>query len=279
MPTLLIHGGAIDHANAAEIAAWRPSIEHILSTVFATLTNGAPALDAVQQAVRMLEDSGLYNAGKGSTRTRNGLVETDAAIMNGADERAGAVMGMTRLKNSITAARMVMEKTPHVALCGPEAQAQLIAMGCEAVEPSAYFQEFKPPSDSGTVGAVALDAQGHVAAATSTGGIKDKLSGRVGDSPIIGAGCYANADIAVSCTGQGEYFIRAVAGYRLAMWAQARALGVAAEDVLQHVKKLGGHGGLIAINRAGEVAMPFTTAGMIRGVATEKGIQVGILKE
>jgi len=242
----------------------------------------------VVAAVCVMEDSPLFNAGRGATFTAEGRNEFDASIMDGATLRAGAVAVVTRAKNPVRLAKLVMESTRHVMLAGPAADALAEAHGLEVADPDYFFtqrrwdalqkmksaastqrQESVAEADKhGTVGAVALDAEGNLAAATSTGGYTNKMTGRVGDSPIVGAGTYANnATVAVSATGQGEYFIRAVAAHTVSALMEFRNWSV--EEAAGHVirsrlKALGGTGGLIALDRNGNIAMPFSTPGMYR---------------
>jgi len=254
----------------------------------AVLEPGGAALKAVEAAVQVLEDSPLYNAGRGSVFSHDGKNEMDAAIMDGHGLQAGAVAGTTRIKNPISAARLVMEQSQHVLLIGEGAEDFAGRHGIELEEPAYFFsperweeylrarrenQEDEPvqgrSGEYGTVGAVALDRRNNLAAGSSTGGMTDKRHGRVGDSPIIGAGVFAdNATCAVSCTGQGEHFMRSVAAHRLSALMELGGQGLeeAAGAVLLKVQGLGGQGGLIAVDRAGRVAMPFLTQGMYRGL-------------
>jgi len=321
---IAIHGGAgaVARANlsADEERAYSRALHDILVAGQAILARGASALDAVTQAVRLLEDCPLFNAGHGAVLTSAGTHELDAAIMDGATLRSGAVAGLRHVKNPVQAARAVMEASQHVFFIGAGAEAFARAQGLEMVEPSYFSTEarcaqlarvqcatpgaavldhdgqaalqslaFMPtpapaaPLDDdkklGTVGAVALDAHGNLAAATSTGGITNKEAGRVGDSPVIGAGTYAsNQTCAVSATGMGELFIRLVAAYDVAaqMAYGGRSLQEAADCVVhqklpglagQIAGQAGGQGGLIAVDAAGHIAMPFNTEGMYRGFA------------
>ncbi len=287
---IAIHGGAgtlsrerIDAALEAEI---RAALDAALDAGHGVLARGGPALDAVEAAVRVLEDSPHFNAGKGAVFTAEGRNELDAAIMEGHTRRAGSIAGVRALRNPVSAARAVMERSRHVMLVGEGAEAFAREQGLAFAEPD-YFRteqrwqqllearqreaEAKAPRASsyfGTVGAVALDRQGHVAAATSTGGMTNKRWGRVGDAPIIGAGTWADAQCAVSATGWGEFFIRlAVAHDICARVAYAGTpLAAAADDVvLRRVPDLGGDGGVIAIDARGNLALPFNTSGMYRG--------------
>jgi beta-aspartyl-peptidase (threonine type) len=256
------------------------------------LAAGASALDAVTEAVRLLEDCPLFNAGKGADFTDAGTHELDAALMDGSTLAAGAVACVRRLPNPILAARAVMEHSGHVLMVGEAAEEFARGQGMPMVEPSYFYTDFRfaqwqkirqagssnggteaatrDRGKIGTVGAVALDAAGNLAAATSTGGMTNKRVGRVGDTPIIGAGCYADGNVAVSSTGMGEMFIRAVAAHDVAAQIEygGRSLREAAEyTVKEKLARIQGHGGLIAVDRFGNLAMPFTTEGMYRGFA------------
>ena len=253
------------------------------------LADGGSALDAVEAAARVLEDDACFNAGRGSVLTAEGHVELDAAIMDGRDRSAGAVAGLRTTRSPIRAARAAMEHSPHVLLTYDQADTFAQGQGLEQVA-NAYFitPERKAQLDSimaaggkfdadvkyGTIGAVAVDTQGHVAAATSTGGLTAKRWGRIGDSPLIGAGTYADdRACAVSATGFGEPFIRAVAGHQLAMrmMLAGESLQAALDAVLADVGTLGGTGGLIAVAPSGEAAWGFTTPGMYRALARAGG--------
>jgi L-asparaginase / beta-aspartyl-peptidase len=302
---IAIHGGAgtitRSSMTPAKEAAYREVLAASLATGHAVLAANGGAVDAVLAAVRVMEDSPLFNAGRGSVFTADGRNEMDAAIMDGRTRAAGAVAGVTRVKNPILAAHAVMRRSAHVLLAGAGAEHFAQAQGIELVDP-AYFHtderweqleraratdrialdhDFVPEGAAtdrkfGTVGAVALDRAGNLAAGTSTGGLTNKRWGRIGDSPLIGAGTYAdNATAAVSATGAGEYFIRAVAAHDLAarMRFTGASLAAAAEAALRDaVEPLGGRGGLIALDRQGNVATPFNTEGMYRGVALEDGV-------
>jgi beta-aspartyl-peptidase (threonine type) len=246
----------------------------ILAAARRALGDGAGALDIVEAAVRAMEDSGVLNAGRGSTRNRAGDVQMDAAIMDGRDGRAGAVAAVRHLRNPVGAARMVMERSPHVLLAGPDAERFAVELGADAVATD-YFNATGVgvgAGDADTVGAVALDRAGNLAAATSTGGVFGKLPGRVGDSPVIGAGTFAdNATAAVSATGKGEFFMRLVLAYDVAAMMRYGGLGLqeaAARAVRGKLAGAGGRGGLIAVDCSGAVAMEFNTAFMPRGFVT-----------
>jgi len=292
---LVIHGGAgtINRKNMTEEREreYRAALEQSLRAGHAVLAKGGTSLDAVEAAVRFMEDSPLFNAGKGSVFTHEGKNELDAAIMDGRNKMAGSVAGVTIIKNPITAARAVMEKSKHVMMAGKGAELFATKMGLEIVDPSYFWTERRwkalqeelvkeqkpqaslPTKDEnrfGTVGAVALDRNGNLAAATSTGGTTNKQYGRIGDAPIIGAGTYAdNESCAVSATGAGEFFIRWSVAYDIAALMKYRGLTVqqASDEVIN--KKLravnGAEGGVIALDAKGNFAMPFNSEGMYRG--------------
>ncbi len=300
---LAIHGGAgtIDRANMTpeKERKYRAGLERALTAGYDILKRGGSSLDATEAAVRVLEDDPHFNAGKGSVFTSAGTNEMDAAIMDGKPLAAGAVAALKHVKNPISLARLVMEKSGHVMMDGEGAEAFAKENGIELVDQKYFFtqerwdalQKMKAAEKHrtgrvgkaflitdqdrhGTVGAVALDQNGNLAAATSTGGTTNKRPGRVGDSPVIGAGTYANdATCAVSATGDGEYFIRATVGHDVSALMEYRgmALNEAAQAVLDKVAKLGGTGGLIAIDRQGNVTFPFNTSGMYRGYVDPNG--------
>ena len=299
---LVIHGGAgtirkenITDEKEREI---RAALDRALAAGSAILESGGAALDAVEASVKVLEDDPNFNAGRGSVFTYNGHIEHDASIMDGRTRAAGAVTGVTRTKNPISLARAVMEKSEHVFLSREGADEFSRQQGLAQV-PRDYFEtperrrqleEFKTKKVSaleieykfGTVGAVALDSQGHVAAATSTGGLTAKRWGRIGDAPLIGCGTYADdRAAAVSATGLGEIFIRAAAAHELCARVRigGAALQEALDGVLAEVKALGGNGGLIAVSPSGEAAWGFTTPGMYRGMVGPDGRVVGIYDE
>ncbi|MDE2252271.1 MAG: isoaspartyl peptidase/L-asparaginase [Gammaproteobacteria bacterium] len=285
---LALHGGAGVVERGALTpqldAAYRASLDRALEAGAAVLRRGGASLDAVEAAVRVLEDDPLFNAGKGAEFTAEGRNELDASIMDGSNRKAGAVAGVTRTRNPVSLARAVMEQSAHVLLSGPGADAFSVQQGLEQVEPGYFrteerWQQFlqwrdkrgAPPDRThayGTVGAVALDQAGHLAAATSTGGLTGKRWGRVGDSPIIGAGTYAEDGVcAVSATGTGEFFIRASAARQLRdrmAWHRER-VQAAADNTIRDIAGSGGDGGLIALDARGRVAFAMNSPGMYRG--------------
>lgn len=288
--SLAVHGGAGVNRGEALIdertGAIRAALDAVLAAGARVLDGGGSSVDAVEEAVRLLEDSPLFNAGRGAVFNADGDIELEASIMDGRSLAAGAVAGVRRIRNPVALARRVMEESPHVFLHGAGAESFAAALGLATVEPAWFRTEHRwkaleqarrsagakaPPhaDGSGTVGAVALDAAGNLAAATSTGGLTNKWAGRIGDSPIIGAGCFAsNASCAVSCTGQGEYFIRATIARDIAALMEYGGSDVqAAADVAigQRLGGLGGEGGAIAVDRGGRVAFAFNTGVMLRG--------------
>lgn len=305
---LVIHGGAgtilKSQMTPEKEKAYMEALNLALDRGQAVLAKGGTALDAVEASIRTLEDNPLFNAGKGAVFTNEGRNELDAAIMNGQTLAAGSVAGVTTIRNPVSAARAVMEKSPHVMMAGPGAEKFAAEQGLDIVNPSYFFTEERWKSlqrakrqDSlkeksadvgshlkqaenkdykyGTVGAVALDRQGNLAAATSTGGMTNKKFGRVGDAPIIGAGTYANnKTVAISGTGWGEFYIRLVMAKSISdmmqfgKWSLKQA---ADEMVMKQLPALGGDGGLIAVDKDGNVTMPFCTEGMYRGFVKETG--------
>ena len=266
-PVLAVHGGAGD---APIDDAGRPDAERelvaALTAGWAILQAGGPALDAVEVAVASLERGGRFNAGRGAVPDREGGVSLDAAIMDGATRAAGAVAAVTGISDAIAAARRVMERSGHVLMAGPAADRFALEAGIPAAGPGTFLHGgIRTP---GTVGAVARDGRGNLAAATSTGGIRGKLPGRVGDSALIGAGTWADRRCAVSATGMGELFIRSAFGHQVAcaLSMGGLTLGEAADRALADVVGLGGQGGCIALDADGTVVMPFSTPVMYRGV-------------
>jgi len=304
---MVIHGGAgtIERREMTleNEQAHRAGLEQALKAGYAVLERGGASLDAVEAAIRSLEDNPLFNAGKGSVFTHQGTNELDASIMDGKTLKAGAVAAVRHVRNPISLARLVMEKSPHVMMEGEGAEAFAKQMGAQLVDEKYFYTEERwrelekekakvkakaspaPTGDSdrhGTVGAVALDQAGNLAAGTSTGGITNKLFGRVGDSPIIGAGTYANnRTCAVSCTGDGEYFIRAVVAHSISAMMEYKGMSLqeAARAALDQAAQLGGKGGLIALDKEGNFTMPFNTSGMYRGkVGSDGKISVEIYR-
>ena len=302
---LVIHGGAgtikPENMTPELEQAYQQKLAEALTAGYAVLERGGTSLEAVTTAIQIMEDSPLFNAGKGAVFTHEGRNELDASIMDGKTGQAGAVAGVTTIKSPILAAQAVMQQSQHVMLTGTGAEAFAKEKGLEMVDPSYFFDQrrydqLKRLQDQekgkkdqgtikdhdmplenkkfGTVGAVALDKFGNLAAGTSTGGMTNKRWGRVGDAPIIGAGTYANNETcAVSATGHGEFFIRNVVAYDVAarMKYQNVSLQKAAEGVIAHLKTQGGDGGIIAVDRKGNIAMPFNTSGMYRGFIKQKG--------
>jgi L-asparaginase / beta-aspartyl-peptidase len=299
---LVIHGGAgvIKKANITpdKERELRAALDEALRTGSTILEKGGSAVDAVEATVRVLEDNPNFNAGKGAVFTYDGNIELDASIMDGRTRAAGAVTGVTMTRHPISLARRVMEKSEHVFLSGDGADAFSKAQGIEQV-PRTYFEtplrrkqleEYKTKKVSaldieykfGTVGAVAVDADGHVAAATSTGGMTGKRWGRIGDSPIIGAGTYADdRGCAVSGTGWGEYFIRVGVAHEICarMRLDGTAPQQAADEVMAEVKALGGDGGVILVTPKGDMVYSFNTPGMYRGMASSAGRTVALYGE
>jgi beta-aspartyl-peptidase (threonine type) len=291
---LLIHGGAgvmpRGSISPEEETAYRAGLDRALEAGSKVLREGGLALDAVdavEAAIRMLEDDSHFNAGKGAVLTREGVAELDAAIMDGRDRKAGAVAQVRMVKNPIRAARMVMEKTPHVMFAGPNVDEMAAANGLDIVDPSHFVTpkrldqlkramagDLQPWDKRGTVGAVARDKAGNLAAGTSTGGMTAKMPGRVGDAPIIGAGTYADNDsCAVSATGHGEMFIRVGVARMVCVRVQMKGLSAeaSAKAALDEVKALGGDGGVIVVTKDGDVAQAFNTDGMFRGRVDSTG--------
>lgn len=291
---IVIHGGAgtilREEMSPEKEAAYKAALNAALDIGEKILKDGGNAMDAVEQTIRSLEDNPLFNAGKGAVFNHDGINELDASFMDGATRNAGAVGGVTIVRNPITLARAVMEQSPHVMLTGRGAEAFAIENGIDTVAPSYFFtqerwdalqrakavekqKESGMPAKSnhkmGTVGCVVRDKQGNLAAGTSTGGMTNKRWNRLGDSPVIGAGTFAdNNTCAISCTGHGEFFIRYVVAYDVAALMEYKSLSL--EDatnmvVMDKLVKAGGEGGLIAVDKNGNVAMPFNSEGMYRG--------------
>jgi L-asparaginase / beta-aspartyl-peptidase len=292
---LVVHGGAgtIERSSMTpeREKEYRAGIQNALRAGERILRDGGSALDATEAAVRVLEDNPHFNAGKGAVFTSAGTNELDAAIMDGKTLAAGAVAGVQHVRNPVTLARAVMEKSKHVFLIGAGAEDFAKRNGIELVGAKYFFTQRRwdelkkekekvggekriPAERHGTVGAVAQDQKGNLAAATSTGGTTNKLPGRVGDSPVIGAGTYAdNTSCAVSGTGDGEYFIRAAVAHEVStlMLERGMSLREASEKALARAQELGGTGGLIAVDKNGEIAVPFNTSGMYRGYLASDG--------
>jgi beta-aspartyl-peptidase (threonine type) len=311
-PVIAIHGGAgtilRQAMNTETEARYHAALADILSAGERILAGGGSALDAVTEAVRLLEDCPLFNAGHGAVFTAAGTHELDASVMDGATLEAGSISCVTRVKNPVVAARRVLDVSDHVMFTAAGAEAFAEAQGLELVDPSYFhtdaryqqwlkargttgtmldhdaatfaFRTSDAPSEDdpidptkkfGTVGAVALDAHGHLAAATSTGGITNKQAGRVGDAPLIGAGCYANdATCAVSTTGTGEMFIRMLVAYDVSAQMEYRGASLdeaASEVVMNKLPRIDGRGGLVAVDAKGNVTLTFNTEGMYRGFA------------
>lgn len=300
---IVIHGGAgtikkenMDPEQEKEITE---ILEKALQTGYNILEEGGTSLDAVEATIQVMEQSRYFNAGIGAVFTSEGTNELDASIMEGSTNAAGAVAGVSRIKSPISGARAVMEKSPHVMMVGDGAEKFAEQIGLEMVSPDYFFDQsrfdalkrvqerekeqednrqgaldpFEADSKFGTVGCVALDRNGNIAAGTSTGGMTNKKYGRVGDAPIIGAGTYANNETCgVSATGHGEYFIRNVVAYDIAALMKYKALTVdqaANQIVMEKLVEIGGAGGVIAMDRRGNITMPFNTPGMYRGYLKE----------
>jgi beta-aspartyl-peptidase (threonine type) len=299
---LVVHGGAgiIERSRIPpeQDRAFRAGLDRALAAGEAILSGGGRSIDAVEAAIRALEDDPNFNAGRGAVFTYDGRNELDAAIMDGRDRSAGAVTGVTTTRHPVSLARAVKDHSAHVFLRGRGADQFSREQGLEQVDNSWFATEerrrqldemkankassFDVDLKYGTVGAVALDSNGHVAAATSTGGLTGKRWGRIGDSPIIGAGTYADdGSAAVSATGSGEYFIRALAAYQVAERVKigGESLSQALGDALADVQSLGGTGGMIAVAPTGEMAWGFTTPGMYRGKADSNGRKVALYSE
>jgi beta-aspartyl-peptidase (threonine type) len=275
----------------------RAGLEAALKAGAAKLKDGGSSVDAVEAAIRVMEDDPNFNAGKGAVFTHDGRNELDASIMDGKTKKAGAVAGVTIVRNPISAARAVMEKSKHVLFTGRGAEIFASKQDLEIVDPAYFWTEprwkaiqeiwsrekaeqqstkAKPKSEAyGTVGAVALDKDGHLAAGTSTGGMTNKIAGRVGDSPIIGAGTYAdNESAAISCTGHGEFFIRYAVSHEIVAQMKYKKISLkdAAEDVInRQLRDAGGEGGCVALDHSGKFATAFNTEGMYRGCITRDG--------
>ncbi len=314
---IVLHGGAgtilKENMSDSMEQAYRQKLEEAIRTGHQILEEGGTAVEAVQRTINILEDSPLFNAGKGAVFTNEGTNELDASIMDGSDLNAGAVAGVTTVKNPIDLAIEVMRNSPHVMLAGKGAEEFAASVGTELVDPEYFYTESRfrslqrikesektqldhddqqaaltpweyRDSKFGTVGAAALDRHGNLAAGTSTGGMTNKRWGRIGDAPIIGAGTYANNNTcAVSSTGWGEFFIRGVVAYDISALMEYKGLSLAeaAREVIQKKNPaLGGDGGIVAIDKDGNIVMEFNTAGMYRASMNKKGdLQIGIYGE
>lgn len=285
---IVIHGGAgtilKSNMTPEKEAEYTAALKHVLETGYKILNDGGTALDAVNAAINIMEDSPLFNAGKGAVLTEKGVAELDASVMDGKNLMAGAVAGVKHVKNPINLARLVMEKSPHVMLVGDGAEEFGKEFGIEMVDNSYFItkerwesyqrmlkreEERKKAEKHGTVGAVALDKNGNLAAGTSTGGMMMKKFGRVGDAPIIGAGTYANnKTCAISATGYGEYFIRLGVARDVSALMEYKNYSIddaAKEVIMNKLSKLGGDGGIIGIDKDGNITMTFNSDGMYRG--------------
>ena len=306
---LVIHGGAgtilKKNMTVEKEKAYKNALTESLQKGYAVIKNGGKSEDAVIEAIKVMENSPLFNAGKGAVFTHEGKNEMDASLMIGKTMEAGAVAGVTTIKNPILAAKAVLSNSSHVMMMGKGAEEFATKQGLEIVDPS-YFrtedrwnslqkvlekdkekmeldhdaknaQAYVPfnfvDEKFGTVGAVALDNKGNISAGTSTGGMTNKRYGRVGDSPIIGAGTYANNEVGISCTGWGEYFIKAIAAYDVAALIKYKEISSeeAGKEVIRKIGEMGGDGGMIILNKSGEASFPFNTAGMYRGSITASG--------
>ena len=303
---LVIHGGAgtilKSNMTTEKENAYKAKLTEALKAGYAEIQKGNTSIDAVAASIMIMEDSPLFNAGKGAVFTADGTNALDASIMYGKDKSAGAIAGVHTIKNPIKTAIAVMQKSEHVMLSGVGAEQFAKEQNLEIVDPKYFWtkdrweglQKLKQKEKSntnkkvsqntlpesyeidqkfGTVGAVALDKNGNITAGTSTGGMTNKKYGRIGDAPIIGAGTYADSQVGISATGWGEYFIRATAARTIAakMEYQKKDVKTAAQETIDEIEKMGGDGGLIALDKDGNIAMPFNTAGMYRGAITEKG--------
>jgi beta-aspartyl-peptidase (threonine type) len=300
---LAVHGGAGTISRSSmtpeKEKAYKSALEDALNKGFFLLKDGSSALDAVQAAVMSLEDCPLFNAGKGSVFTHDGTHEMDAAIMEGKYLKAGAVAGVRNIKNPVLLARNVMDKSEFVLLSGKGAEDFAILHAISTEEAEYFFDQLRydqlleshstgktqldhTDKKFGTVGAVAYDKHGNLAAATSTGGMTNKRFSRIGDSPIIGAGTYANNQTcAISCTGHGEFFIRSVVAYDVSCLMEYKGLSLEEACNLvvnKKLKEMGGEGGLIAVDNLGNVCLPFNSEGMYRGWMSEKEKNVSIYK-
>ncbi len=284
---IVIHGGAgfmsREKVSVEKEAAYRAALDTALNIGLSVLKEGGESIDAVEQVIRYMEDNVLFNAGRGAVFTNEGKNELDASVMRGDNLMAGAVAGVTDIKHPISAARAVMEKSPHVMMAGAGASKFAREVGLEIVDPSYFYTDERFQSlhealqdeKHGTVGCVALDKAGNLAAGTSTGGMTNKRYGRIGDSPVIGAGTYANNQTcAVSATGHGEFFIRYAVAHDISALMEYKGLSVeeaAREVVMDKLVKAGGAGGVICLDSKGNPAMVFNTSGMFRAWGSSEG--------
>ncbi len=301
MISIAIHGGAGTILRSSmtpeKEQAYKEALQAALNIGYSILEMGGTSLDAVEQAIRSLEDCPLFNAGRGSVFTADGTHEMDASIMDGKTLEAGAVAGVHGVKNPVSLARLVMEKSGHVMLAAKGAVDFAREMDCEFRDAEYFYDEFrfkqwqevkgsdtfqldhaaKKDEKFGTVGAVALDKAGNLAAATSTGGMTNKRFGRIGDSPVIGSGTYANNNTcAVSCTGSGEFFLRSVVAYDVSCLMEYKGLSLAdatKETIQKRLLNIGGDGGLIAVDAKGNISLEFNTEGMYRACKNSKGLE------
>lgn len=302
----MIHGGAgtilKSNMTTEKENAYQAKLTEALKAGYAEIQKGHTSIDAVAASIMIMEDSPLFNAGKGAVFTADGKNELDASIMYGKDKSAGAIAGVHTIKNPIKTAIAVMQRSEHVMLSGVGAEQFAKDQNLEIVDPQYFWtkdrweglqklkqketlnplkkvsqnilpEAYEIDQKFGTVGAVALDKEGNIAAGTSTGGMTNKKYGRIGDAPIIGAGTYANSQVGISATGWGEYIIRATAARTIAakIEYQNKDLKTATQETIDEIEKMGGDGGLIALDKDGNIAMPFNTAGMYRGAITDSG--------
>lgn len=302
----MIHGGAGTILKSSmtdeKENAYKAKLTEALKAGYAEIQKGSSSVDAVAASIMIMENSPLFNAGKGAVFTAEGKNELDASIMYGKDKSAGAIAGVHTIKNPIKAAIAVMQKSEHVMLSGVGAEQFAKDQNLEIVDPKYFWtkdrwdglqklkqketlkttkkvsqntlpESYEIDQKFGTVGAVAVDKNGNISAGTSTGGMTNKKYGRIGDAPIIGAGTYANNQVGISATGWGEYFIRATAARTVAakMEFQNKDVKTATQETIEEIGEMGGDGGMIALDKDGNIAMPFNTAGMYRGAITDKG--------
>lgn len=283
-PVIVVHGGALfsqpgptcNEYHEEYDGKYQNFIAEALAVGYELMKQGGTALEAVEKAANVMENSGYFTAGKGSLKTSKGTHSVDASIMDGSTRKAGSVADCC-VKNASSVARLVMEKTPHVMIVGAGAEQLARENGCEVVDETYFFNpHFSKEAEHGTIGVIALDTQGNLAATTSTGGTTNKYPHRVGDSPIIGAGTYAdNTTCAVSCTGTGEFFMRTLAAFNVSARMKYAQMTVkeAAERALQEITDMNGLGGMITLDREGNIAMPYNSPGMFRGYISREGEQ------